>query len=265
MSKLPVVFVSHGSPALAAHPGRIGEAWRHLALQLPQPRAIVCVSAHWVAERCSITAAEQPGQIYDFYGFPRELYQQRYEPAGAPDLAAAIAERIAEYGIECRLEPARGLDHGVWVPLLSMYPQGDIPVLQLSLPKTDDTHIHHRLGEAMQDLAEQDILLLGSGGLTHNLGYFGFIDENGPTLPFVHHFRQWMLDQLAARQWPELLNYRQQAPEARNNHPSSEHLNPLFVCMGAAGPDCEVEIIDLGVQYGMLAMDTIVFKPGQPL
>ncbi len=262
MSALPVVFVSHGSPALAAHPGDVGRAWQELAARWPTPSAIVCISAHWLSERLSVTAAEQPGQIFDFYGFPRELYQKRYLPYGAPQVAQAIVERLAEFGFEARLEPVRGLDHGTWVPLLSMYPLADVPVLQLSLLKSDDPLVHHRVGEALSALSAQGILLLGSGGLTHNLSYFGFIDEQGPVLPFVASFRQWLHDRLRARQWEQVLAYQQQAPEAKANHPSSEHLHPLFICMGAGGPDSTVEILDLGVQYGMLAMDAVVFQPG---
>ncbi len=265
MSALPVVFVSHGSPALAAHAGEVGVAWRNLAERWPQPRAILVISAHWLSARLSVTAAEQPGQLFDFYGFPRELYEKRYLPHGAPAIAQEIVAHLTEFGLDARLEPVRGLDHGAWVPLLSMYPQGDVHVLQLSLLKSDDPLDHHRVGEALRQLSEQGILLLGSGGLTHNLGYFGFIDEQGPVLPFVASFRQWLFERLRARQWQDLLAYQRLAPEAKANHPSSEHLHPLFVCMGAAGPDSSAEIIDLGVQYGMLAMDAVVFHPGPVL
>ena len=259
MTRQPVVFVSHGAPTLAAHPGRIGLAWQKLAQRPPRPDAIVVVSAHWQRPSLAITAAARPGQIFDFYGFPDHLYHLSYLPPGAPDLAHAITQRLQEYGLNCSLDAGRGLDHGVWVPLLSMYPDAGVPILALSLLSDSQPQSHLRVGEALAALSELNILVLGSGGLTHNLGYFGQIAEDGPALPFVQSFRHWMLDRLRSGQHEALLDYQQQAPDVARNHPTLEHLLPLFVCLGAAGPDSRAEIIDLGVHYGMLAMDAVIF------
>ncbi|NNM50721.1 MAG: dioxygenase [Pseudomonadales bacterium] len=258
MTRQPVIFVSHGAPTLAAHPGRVGQAWRDLAQSLPRPDAIVVISAHWQRQGLAITSAQQPGQIFDFYGFPDHLYHLSYTPAGAPKLASAITQRIEEYGISCKLDAGRGFDHGVWVPLLSMYPEADVPVLALSLLTDNQPHAHLRVGEALAALSDLNILVLGSGGLTHNLGYFGQVAEDGPALPFVQTFRHWMLDRLRSGQHEALLDYQHQAPDAARNHPTHEHLLPLFVCLGAAGPGSHAEVIDLGVHYGMLAMDAVV-------
>lgn len=259
MDTQPVLFVSHGSPTLALHPGKIGEAWQQIMQSQPRPDAILVISAHWQTAELRISHAQNPGMLYDFYGFPESLYKIHYAPPGAPQLAEAIAKRLHEHGFVCALEEARGLDHGCWVPLLSMFPQADVPVMQLSLLQSEDTQVHRRIGEALAALSELNILVLCSGGLTHNLRYMGFVGADGPTLPFVTSFRNWMLEHLKSDDREALLGFARQAPEARHNHPTSEHILPLFVALGAASPKARIEVIDLGVQFGMLAMDAIAF------
>lgn len=259
MPRQPVLFVSHGAPTLALDPGKVGLAWQAIGHQLERPDAIVVVSAHWETTHLAVTHARHPGMIYDFYGFPDALYRLQYAPPGAPELAEEIVRLAGDYELECSLDESRGLDHGAWVPLMHLFPQADIPVIQLSLLHTGDTHRHHRVGEMLAGLRDRNILIVTSGSLTHNLRYFGQAAIDGPIMPFVDTFRRWAHHKLKENDQGALLGIAH-APEVGRNHPSAEHLTPLLVALGAAGPDCEVELVDLGVQYGMLAMDTVIFR-----
>src|SRR5437762_9366999 len=132
-ARLPAIFLSHGAPTLAIEDGSDTRAWAQLADELPRPEAILVVSAHWDTEGAAVSAAAHPETIHDFFGFPRELYTQRYAAPGAPELAGRVQKALAAAGIECAVDVERGLDHGAWVPLKWMYPAADIPVAQLSV------------------------------------------------------------------------------------------------------------------------------------
>ena len=261
MSQLPVVFVSHGAPTLALDPGIVGSTWAEQANSWPKPELIVVISAHWQSARLAITAASVPKQIYDFYGFPSELSAVSYRPSGSLEKAQWLANLLGRQGWPCELNSEQGLDHGVWIPLMYMYPNADIPVLALTLPRSSDPGLHYQLGTALRSLGQHHVLCIGSGGLTHNLSYFGRVAQHGPALPVVADFRHWMLDHIERHDVATLLRYQQEAPGAALNHPTVEHLMPLFVCLGAAGESTKTQIMDLGIDYGMLAMDGVVWQP----
>ena len=167
--KMPVLFVSHGSPTLPLEPGDTGAAWRKLGEQLPKPSAILMISAHWETRIPTVSRAVQPETIHDFYGFPAELYELQYPAPGAPEMAQAAALALQQAGIPVQLDDTHGLDHGAWVPLSLMYPNADIPVAQLSLQPDRDPAWHIALGRALRPLREQGVLIVGSGSITHNL------------------------------------------------------------------------------------------------
>ncbi len=249
----PVLFISHGAPTLALDPGAIGQAWHSLASSLPRPEAVLVVSAHWQENQLRLTSAAHPHTIHDFYGFPQALYRMNYPAPGAPELAHELSKDLA-----AETDSERGLDHGVWIPLMQMYPNADVPVLALSLPSSPDPVQTYTLGQMLRRWRSR-LLIIGSGGLTHNLRLFGRADIDA--LPFepTQRFRLWMHQQLQQGNHSKLLDYQQAAPDVAMNHPSNEHLLPLFVCLGASHVQ-GAQIIDLGVQYGMLAMDTVVFS-----
>lgn len=166
---LPALFISHGSPMLALEPGASGTALAHLAAGMGRPRAILVVSAHWESNELLIGSSPNPATWHDFGGFPPALYAMQYPAPGAPEVALEVQHLLAAADIPSRLDPERPLDHGAWVPLSLMYPQADIPVLQLSLPSHAGPALQVRIGQALASLREHDVLLIGSGSITHNL------------------------------------------------------------------------------------------------
>ena len=244
-------FVSHGSPMLALDAGEAGAFWHALGHTLPRPEAVLCVSAHWNTTVPVVGGAARPQTIHDFYGFPEPLYRISYPTPGAPVLAQRTAALLAAAGVPCAIDPDYGLDHGAWVPLRSLYPEG-IPVAQFSVQPRLDARWHCRLGRALMPLRAEGVLLLASGGATHNLREMS--REGGAALPWARAFDDWLAVALAAGSEDELLDWQRTAPDARRAHPSPEHFLPLFVAYGAAGPAARGERIYSGFSLGSLSM-----------
>ena len=254
---LPSLFISHGSPMLALEPGPSGPALAALAQELPRPRAILVISAHWEHPELLLTGAAQPETWHDFYGFPPELYAVQYPAPGAPELAAEIASLLNQAGLNASIDKQRPLDHGTWVPLSLMYPEADIPTLQLSLPSTFSPAELTELGRLLNRLREDGVLIIGSGSITHNLGELDWRAGPNSITPWALDFRNWMVEKLASNDDEALHHYRQQAPSAARNHPTDEHLRPLFVARGAGG---EFNCVHKGFTYGSLGMDIYRFN-----
>ncbi|MFC6840922.1 DODA-type extradiol aromatic ring-opening family dioxygenase [Xanthomonas theicola] len=259
MSRLPSLYVSHGSPMTALYPGLVGARLAELAATLPHPRAIVVASAHWLARQPLVGAAAPPPTLHDFGGFPRQLHEMQYPAPGAPALAREVAERLARAGLQPLVDERRGLDHGVWVPLSLLYPQADIPVLPLSIqPELGPAH-QLAMGRALAPLREDGVLLVGSGSITHNLHDLGRYAD-GKNAPYVRPFVDWVEQALLREDLPALLDYRRQAPFAERAHPTDEHWLPIYFAMGAAGGDgLGAQRIDAGIDAGVLAMELYRF------
>lgn len=233
-NSLPTLFISHGSPMLALD--RHNPAYAFLTAlghSLPRPAAILVISAHWETTTPRITGARHLDTIHDFYGFPEPLYELGYPAAGNHALAKQVADLLRP---QAHVDLVRGLDHGAWVPLRLMYPEADIPVLQLSLQTPLGPDHHLRLGEALRPLRRQAVLVIGSGGATHNLREY-FHPAGG--YQSYEDFSAWLHDALVRGDREALLDYRQRAPEAARNHPTEEHFLPLFVALGAGGAHAE--------------------------
>jgi 4,5-DOPA dioxygenase extradiol len=225
---MPVVFQAHGAPPLLDDPGWIAElaAW---GKALPRPEAIVVVSAHWEERPLSIGATAPLPLIYDFYGFPARFYQLQYPSPGAPAVAQRIRELLTAANIAHADEPARGLDHGAYIPLLCMYPAADIPVLQISLPSQIPTELF-AIGRALAPLRAEGVLVIGSGFLTHNLRTLSMRE----TPAWASELDSWVAEVLAQRNVDALLDYRRRAPGVREALPTHEHFVPVIVAAGAA-------------------------------
>ncbi len=256
IAMLPSLFISHGSPMLALEPGLSGPALARLALELPRPKAIVVVSAHWESQSLLLTAGAQPRTWHDFGGFPAPLYAVQYPAPGAPQLAREIAQQLNDAGLPAELDAQRPFDHGAWVPLSLLYPQADIPVLQLSLPSHLGPELQTRVGRALASLRAQGILLIGSGSITHNLGELNWRAGPDVITPWAKEFRDWLVEKLEADDEEALHHYRLLAPNAARNHPSEEHLLPLFFARGAGGT---FKVEHSGFTYGALGMDIYRF------
>ncbi|QAY87362.1 DODA-type extradiol aromatic ring-opening family dioxygenase [Pseudomonas arsenicoxydans] len=252
----PSLYISHGSPMLALEPGASGPALARLAAQMPKPRAIVIVSAHWESNELLVGGNPQPDTWHDFGGFPKALFEVQYPAPGDPQLAAEVVELLKAAELPARIDAKRPFDHGVWVPLSLMYPQADIPVVQVSLPTRGGPALQTRVGHALASLREHGVLLIGSGSITHNLRELDWHAGPESVEPWAKSFRDWMIEKLAANDEVALHDYRQQAPNAVRNHPSDEHLLPLYFARGAGGA---FGIAHQGFTMGALGMDIYRF------
>ncbi|MEB0048482.1 MULTISPECIES: class III extradiol ring-cleavage dioxygenase [unclassified Pseudomonas] len=252
----PSLYISHGSPMLALEPGASGPALTSIAAHLPTPKAIVVVSAHWESDELLVSGNPQPQTWHDFGGFPQALFDVQYPAPGDPQLAARIVELLKIEGLPARIDAKRPFDHGAWVPLSLMYPKADIPVVQVSLPTRGGPALQTRVGHALAGLRAQGVLLIGSGSITHNLRELNWHAGTESVEPWAKAFRDWMIEKLAANDEAALHDYRQQAPNAVRNHPSDEHLLPLYFARGAGG---EFSIAHQGFTMGALGMDIYRF------
>jgi len=257
---LPSLFLSHGAPTLPLTDTPARTFLTQLGGKLPRPKAVLVVSAHWETTKPTVSAVNWNETIHDFRGFPRALYDLRYPAPGSPQIATRVAETLHTSGFDCDIDRRRGLDHGAWVPLLLTYPQADIPVLQLSVQPHLGPEHHLRIGRALAPLREEGVLIVGSGSFTHDLSEFRGQELDAPSPDWVNDFADWMDEALAKNQIKELLNYRHAAPFAVKNHPTEEHLLPLYVALGAAGDYPRAERMHASSTYSILRMDVYAFR-----
>jgi 4,5-DOPA dioxygenase extradiol len=254
----PTIFLSHGSPMLPLTDAPARDFLAALGTHLGRPRAILVASAHWETAAPTVSTTGRNSTIHDFYGFPRALYDLRYDAPGAPQIARTAAERLTAAGLGASTDATRGLDHGAWVPLLLMYPKADIPVFQVSIQS--DTPAHHlKLGHALAPLREQDVLIIGSGSYTHDLRRFRGAAVDAPEAPDVAAFGTWFDQAIMDRRTADLLDYRRLCPYGADQHPTEEHLLPFFVALGAAGENPAPDLLHSSAMYAMLRMDAYAF------
>ncbi|QCB47963.1 class III extradiol ring-cleavage dioxygenase [Hydrogenophaga sp. PAMC20947] len=259
MSRLPVVFVSHGSPMFAVDPGIAGPALTALGQQLPRPKAVLIVSPHWMTPEPRVTTSIAPPTVHDFGGFPPALYGLDYPAPGQPALAGRAIAVLRAVGWAAEADPQRGLDHGAWVPLSYLFPQADVPVFQVSLPARLDGAQAYAFGQALAPLADEGVLIVGSGSLTHNLYEVRFDTPDAVGEAYALGFSAWIQETLASHDHERLQQTMALAPQALRAHPTPEHLWPLMVAAGAAGTDAPVSRIEGGMTYGVLSMDGFLF------
>jgi 4,5-DOPA dioxygenase extradiol len=260
MQRLPTLFLSHGSPMHALDPGGAGKAWQALAAALPRPRAVLIASAHWETSLPMLTGGERLQTIHDFGGFPAPLYKLRYDAPGAPDIAQEAASLLQQADLGASVNACRGIDHGAWVPLRWMYPEVDMPVVQLSVQPGLGTAHHLQLGRALQPLTQRGVLVIGSGHVTHNLRDWMTSRDTPQPLPYVTAFAQWLEQSLARDDAEALLAYREVAPGAARAHPTEEHFLPLYVALGAAGAGAQSKRVYAGMEGAALSMDAYEFS-----
>jgi len=252
MDRMPVLFVGHGSPMNAIEDNEFSRAWIAVGKALPRPKAILCVSAHWETRGTQVTAMEKPRTIYDFYGFPPELYAMTYPASGSPELARRVRDLVGTDGITPDL--SWGLDHGTWSVLSRLFPEADVPVIQLSLDVTKNAQAHYDLGRQLQPLRSEGILIIGSGNIVHNLRMVVFEDTAYDwAVKFDRKVKQWILDDA----YEPIIQYDKQGREAALSINSAEHYKPLLYVLGAKEAGEPVSFFAEKVWGGSLSMRSV--------
>ena len=254
---MPSLFISHGSPMLALEDAPTTLFLRGLSAQFPKPSAIVVASAHWETDEPMVTGSTHPETIHDFSGFPKALYALRYPTPGDPVLAERMRALLTKVGFNASIDAKRGLDHGAWNPLMLMYPNADIPVVELSVQPHRGAHWHYQIGQALLPLKEKNILIIGTGNLTHNLREAFRGHQQTPA--WVSEFAKWVEERVRQGDIESLLDWEHLAPYPKNNHPTPEHFLPFFVALGAANTPLQAKHLHEDTAMGVLAMDAYAF------
>jgi 4,5-DOPA dioxygenase extradiol len=266
---LPTLFLSHGSPMWALEPGASGPAltrWaeglrERLAAEGQPLRGIVIMSPHWMARQPAVMTNAQPATWHDFGGFPEPLYRLQYPAPGAPALAEQVLGLLQAAGVPAVPDAQRPLDHGAWVPLMHLFPQANVPVVQVALPASAGPREVFAMGQAMSGLRGEGVLVIGSGSMTHNLGEFfsGMPQQDDPAAAYANEFSRWIENVVARADVDALLDYRARAPHAVRAHPTEEHFLPIFFALGAAGWGSDAAVapnyLTREIMYRYLAMD----------
>ncbi len=268
MRTMPSIFISHGSPMTALEPGAAGAFMQRLGPAIEatfgRPKAILAVSAHTMTREPVLLAAPRHEAIYDFGGFDPKLHTLRYDAAGAPELADRVQQLLDTAGIPSHRVAEGGLDHGIWTPLRYMIPQANIPVLPLAWVPTWSPKRLMDFGAALRPLADEGVLVMGSGSITHNLRLFmqGRPGIDAPEYEASRTFREWFAKTSATRDWDTMFDYRRQAPHAVEMHPSDEHLLPWYVNAGVGGAEHTPLRMHQSAAYSFIGMDHYAFGPG---
>lgn len=259
VSRMPAMFIGHGSPTNALANNAFTSAWRALGVALPRPRAILAVSAHWYTRGSLVTANAVPPTIHDFVGFPKPLYEVRYDAPGDPALAARVLELLAPDPV--RPSTDWGLDHGTWSVLVHLYPNADIPVVQLSIDGTQPAAVHYALGQRLAALRDEGVLILGSGGIVHNLARVDWSSASPPP-PWAVDFDERVRARLLDGDDAALIQYEQLGEGARLSVPTPEHYLPLIYVLGSRRPGDTASIPLSGFELGTISMTAVVLAQG---
>lgn len=252
VATLPGLFISHGAPTIALENNAMTQTLNKIGQNLPKPKLVIILSAHWQSQQLELNANPAPTTWHDFSGFPHQLYQVDYPARGEPHVADALAQQLQALGVNASLNRLRPFDHGVWTPLLHLYPAADIPIVQVSLPRHFDSYACYQLGALFAPLRQQQVLLIGSGSVTHNLRHVRFGSHE--VEPQASTFKNWLIHQLKS-DMPAALDW-QQHQLAHHNHPTPEHLLPLYF---AAGAGKHMTVVHESYAHYSLGMDIYRF------
>jgi len=255
---MPAIFIGHGSPKNALEDNVYTRSWKKLGQELSKPKAILCISAHWYKEGTSVSDLEHPDLIYDFYGFSDELYQIKYPVAGSLELAKQI-KKILEPLSDVSIDNSWGIDHGAWVPIKCLYPEANIPIVELSIDATKPAEFHYQLGQALKTLREQGILIIGSGNIVHNLGYIDFQDKETP-YPWALEFDTFVNEMINKSDYQSLINYKSLNESAKLSIPTPEHYLPLLYILGLQNENEKLISVVEGIVYKSISMRSLLLK-----
>jgi 4,5-DOPA dioxygenase extradiol len=257
--RMPVVFFGHGNPMNALADNAYSEGWRAIGSSIPRPRAILMISAHWYVPGTYVTAMPQPRTIHDFGGFPRELYAMRYPAPGDPELARYIIDLLAPN--PAGADASWGLDHGTWAVLCHVYPEADIPVVQLSIDETQPPAVHYALGERLRPLRDAGVLIAASGNIVHNLHAIAWGRHAPEPYDWALRFETQARKLLVSHDFEALVDYELLGNDARLSAPTPEHYLPLLYAMGASDQHDAVAFPVEGIDGGSVSMLSVLFSP----
>jgi 4,5-DOPA dioxygenase extradiol len=252
---MPAIFFGHGNPMNAIQSNRWTQSWRAIGEAMPRPRAIVCISAHWYLPATLVTAMERPRTIHDFGGFPRPLYEVQYAAPGAPELVPHIAGLLEP--IDARADLRWGLDHGAWSVLVHLFPNADIPVVQLSIDETQPAQFHYEAGRRLAPLRDAGVLVMGSGNLVHNLHTYAWGKHDPEPFDWAVRFEQFARAQIEKNEHEPLIGYERLGPDAERSAPTPDHYLPLLYILGVQQSDDAVTFPVEGVDGGSVSMLTV--------
>jgi len=256
MSRLPIVFFGHGSPMVALEKSEVTRSWARTAARIGKPRAILCISAHWLTRGTAVTAMPRPKTIHDFGAFPHALFDVQYPAPGDP----ALAERVQDLLAPIRVASDRdwGLDHGTWSVLVHAYPEADVPVVQLSMDVSRDTAGHWQIGRKLRELRDEGVLIIGTGNIVHNLGMMDWANPDAPAYPWAERFNKTMLDAVAADRPEVVIDFAALGETARLAVPTPDHFWPLLYVLGARHDGEAAEFVPNFIHHRSLGMTSIL-------
>jgi len=256
MSKMPVLFVGHGSPINAIENNQYTLTWKSIAERIPKPEAIVSISAHWYTKGTKIINEENPKTIYDMYGFPKELYEVTYNTAGSPSIAKISKGLISR---ETEYDNAWGIDHGTWSVLVHMYPDRDIPVFQISIDADAPPATHYKIGAELSALREQGVLLFGTGNVVHNLRLIDW-NKAGNGFDWAYEFDEYIYENIMKKDYNNILNFSQAGDTAKLAVPTPDHFYPLLYMLGASDKNDKISVYNKSCELGSLTMTSYLWE-----
>lgn len=256
MSKMPVIFVGHGSPMNAIEDNDYSRTWRKISERIPKPEVILSVSAHWYTSGTRIMNEENPRTIHDMYGFPKELYEITYNTAGSPGIAKLAKELISR---ETKYDNSWGIDHGTWSVLVHMYPKRDVPVFQISIDANSPPEVHYKIGKELSALREQGVLIFGSGNIVHNLGLVDW-HKTSKGFDWAYEFDEYIYENILNRNHENILKYNELGNIARLAVPTPDHFYPLLYTLGASTEDDKISVFNKSCELGSLTMTAYLWE-----
>lgn len=252
---MPVLFIGHGSPMNAIENNEFTESWKKISKEIPVPKEILIISAHWTSNKVKVNNSEEPNQIYDMYGFPDELYKLEYKPKGSKKLATQI---IDIFGNEVVVDNDWGIDHGAWSVLSKMYPKADIPVVELSINLNLSLEQHFLLGEKLKELRQQGVLIIGSGNIVHNLSLADWSISGG--FPWAYDFDKYIKDKIMDRDFQSVVSYDKSLEMSKNVFHTKEHFIPLLYILGSSDLKDKIEVFNNDCVLGSISMTSYLFR-----
>ena len=254
--RMPALFVGHGSPMNAVENNKYTKKWQEIGRQMARPRAILMISAHWYTHGTRIMDTKTPRLVYDMYGFPEELYRVHYPSPGSPELAARAQELLS---VPVQTDNNWGIDHGAWSVLCHLFPEANVPVVQLSVDGTAGAQAHFQMGQDLSALRDEGVMIIGSGNIVHNLARIQWEAESG--FSWAEEFDGYIRDKIEKREFPDVVDYRKAGSCAKMAFPMPDHFYPLMYALGASNEEDRLTVFNEDCLMGSLSMTSYLFQP----